>query len=54
MHRRILALASALALLAALTGCGQRAAQTPTETQTTAAQTTAMVEVQGDIASPQA
>ena len=54
MHRRILALASALALLAALTGCGQRAAQTPTETQTTAAQTTAMVEAQGDIASPQA
>lgn len=54
MLRRILALGSALILLAALTSCGQNAADTPAETQTAAVQTTASVEAEGDIASPQA
>lgn len=53
MHKRILAYAMALALAASLTACGRDGAKTPAETQTTAAQTTAAREAEGDVASPQ-
>ena len=54
MQRRISLLLALLMLTLALTACGQRPAQTPTEQQTTEQQTTAAREAEGDIASPQA
>ena len=54
MHRRILAVVTALALFAALTACGTRETAETTAPQTTAVQTTASREAEGDIASPQA
>ena len=53
MHKRILALVSALALLAALTACGRRETDVPTVPPATETQTAAAPEAGGDIASPQ-
>ncbi len=54
MHRRILALVSALLLLAALTACGQTETAETTVPQTAESRTTAAVDAEGDIASPDA
>ena len=53
MRKRIMALVSALALLAALAACGRRESAAPDETQAAQPATTAAREAEGDIASPQ-